>query len=120
MYTLPLLISLDTATSTDIKRAFSCGHLTVSHLHHSLSDKSVHANIVLGSWASIPDLVHESELVALFDPQVHKICHVEEAACKCAATLVTEVECGGSSKEDNSLVFDHEHPLAEEPNSDEN
>ena len=68
-----LLMISNAATSTDVERAFSCGRLTVSRLCRSLSDKSVHANTVLGSWASIPNLVHESELIALFDPQARKV-----------------------------------------------
>ena len=51
--------------STDIERAFSRGRLTVSRLHYSLSDASVRASTLLGSWARIPDLVSEPELVAL-------------------------------------------------------
>lgn len=52
-----------TATSTDAERAFSRGRLTVSRLRHSLADASVRANTVLGSWARIPGLVSESDLI---------------------------------------------------------
>ena len=51
------------ATSTDAERAFSRGRLTVSRLRHSLSDASVRANTVLGSWARIDDLVPEKETI---------------------------------------------------------
>ena len=52
------------ATSTDAERAFSRGRLTVSRLRHSLSDASVRANTVLGSWARIDGLVPEKETIA--------------------------------------------------------
>jgi hypothetical protein len=51
------------AASTDVEHAFSKGHLTVSRLHHSLYDKSTHAVTVLGSWASISELLSDEELV---------------------------------------------------------
>ncbi|OJT02035.1 hypothetical protein TRAPUB_7505, partial [Trametes pubescens] len=53
------------STSTDAERAFSRGHLTVSRLRHSLSEESVRASTVLGSWANIPGLVPEAEIVEL-------------------------------------------------------
>lgn len=51
------------ATSTDAERAFSRGHLTVSRLRHSLNEESVRTSTVLGSWANIPGLVPEEEIV---------------------------------------------------------
>ena len=42
-------------------------------MRRSLSDKSVRANTILGSWATIPDLVHEAELIALFDTEARKL-----------------------------------------------
>ncbi|PIL32862.1 hypothetical protein GSI_04980 [Ganoderma sinense ZZ0214-1] len=51
------------ATSTDIERAFSRGRLTVSRLRYALGDKSVRASTLLGSWARIPGLVDEGEIV---------------------------------------------------------
>ena len=54
-----------TATSVEAERAFSSGRLTVSRLRHSLSDASVRASTLLGSWASIPSLVPESDIVNL-------------------------------------------------------
>ena len=46
----------------DIKHAFSRGRLTISHLRRSLSDWSVHANTILGSWAHILELIPEKEV----------------------------------------------------------
>ena len=46
-----LLITGYSATSTDVDdRAFSHGGLTVSKVHHFLSDKSTRAATVLGVW----------------------------------------------------------------------
>ena len=53
------------ATSTDIERGFSSSRLTVSRLRHSLSEASVRSATILGSWAKIPDLVSETDLVEL-------------------------------------------------------
>jgi hypothetical protein len=52
------------AASTDVERGFSRGRLNVSRLRHSLSDESTRAATVLGSWAQIPGLVVDDELVA--------------------------------------------------------
>ncbi|OJT11245.1 hypothetical protein TRAPUB_12245 [Trametes pubescens] len=60
------------ATSTDAERAFSRGHLTVSRLRHALNDSSVRAGTVLGSWANIPDLVPEAEVVDLLKAHARK------------------------------------------------
>ena len=49
----------------DAERAFSRGRLTVSRLRHSLSDQTVRASTVLGSWARYPELVPEADAVAL-------------------------------------------------------
>ena len=49
----------------DAERAFSRGRLTVSHLRHSLSDQTVRASTVLGSWARYPELVPEADAVTL-------------------------------------------------------
>jgi hypothetical protein len=51
------------AASTDVERAFSRGRLTVSRLRHSLSDETTRAATVLGSWADIPGLVLNEELI---------------------------------------------------------
>jgi hypothetical protein len=52
------------AASTDVERGFSRGRLNVSRLRHSLSDESTRAATVLGSWANIPGLVIEEELIS--------------------------------------------------------
>src|SRR5262245_41273877 len=52
------------AASTDVERGFSRGRLNVSRLRHSLSDQSTRAATVLGSWAGIPGLVVDDELVS--------------------------------------------------------
>ncbi|PIL32390.1 hypothetical protein GSI_05636 [Ganoderma sinense ZZ0214-1] len=53
------------ATSMDAERAFSRGRLTVSRLRHSLSDQSVRASTVLGSWARYSELVPEADAIEL-------------------------------------------------------
>ena len=40
------------------------GRLTVSCLCHSLSDESTRAATVLGSWANIPGIIRDNDLVA--------------------------------------------------------
>ena len=55
-----------TATSTDVERAFSCGGLTVSKMHHSLSDESTQAASVLGVWCDLPGAVLPDEVMAVF------------------------------------------------------
>jgi hypothetical protein len=52
--------------STDVERAFSRGGLTVSRMRHSLSDESVRAATVLGSWCSIPDAIPRDKIVSVF------------------------------------------------------
>ncbi|KAL1940908.1 hypothetical protein VTO73DRAFT_7544 [Trametes versicolor] len=52
------------AASTDAERAFSRGGLTVSKYRHSLTDESVRASTLLGSWANIPELVPEGDTIA--------------------------------------------------------
>lgn len=53
------------ASSTDLECGFSRGGLTVSKLRHSLSDQSVRASTILGSWirSGIPEIVREAELL---------------------------------------------------------
>jgi hypothetical protein len=51
------------ATSTDAERAFSHGGLTVSKMRHSLSDESVRAATVLGSWCSLAGAIPREEFV---------------------------------------------------------
>lgn len=55
------------ATSTDVERAFSHGGLTVSKMRHSLSDKSVRAATVVGSWAGLPGAIPSSEITTIFN-----------------------------------------------------
>lgn len=55
------------AASTDIERAFSYGGLTVSKHRHSLSDESVRAATVLGSWAATtPSSIPEEAILTSF------------------------------------------------------
>lgn len=61
-----LLIShVITAASTDLETGFSRGGLTVSKLRHSLSDQSVRAATIIGSWLrlGIPGVLDEAELL---------------------------------------------------------
>jgi hypothetical protein len=51
------------AASTDVEHAFSSGGLTVSDLRHSLSDESTRAATVLSSWAGVPGLISENDIV---------------------------------------------------------
>ena len=59
-----MLITWDTATSVDAERAFSRGRLMVNRLRTSLSDRSVRAGTVLGSWACIDGLLVEADIIA--------------------------------------------------------
>lgn len=54
-----------TAASTDLEIGFSRGGLTVSKLRHSLSDQSVRAATIVGSWLrlGIPGVLDEAELL---------------------------------------------------------
>jgi hypothetical protein len=54
------------ATSTDVEHAFSRGGLTVSKMRHSLSDESVSAATVLGSWCQFPGAIPWDEIEAAF------------------------------------------------------
>ena len=54
------------AASTDVERAFSHGGLTVSKHRHALSDKSVRASTVLGSWAAVSGLIPEAKVYEVF------------------------------------------------------
>jgi hypothetical protein len=53
-------------SSTDIKRGFSRGGLTVTKLCHNLSDKSTHAATVVHSWSNIEGLIPEQDIIKLF------------------------------------------------------
>ncbi|KIK11652.1 hypothetical protein PISMIDRAFT_122341, partial [Pisolithus microcarpus 441] len=41
------------ATSVDVERLFSHGHLVLSHVHSQLSTQSTHALLCLGYWSSM-------------------------------------------------------------------
>lgn len=88
------------ATSTDAERAFSRGHLTVSRLRHSLSEESVRASTVLGSWANIPGLVPEAEIVELLKQNGRRPratnAHAPTAGPSAAATAGTSGTSGAS------------------------
>ena len=45
--------------------------MTVSRLRHSLSEESVRANTILGSWARIDHLVPEKETVKFLKKKSH-------------------------------------------------
>ena len=55
-----------TASSTDIERGFSRGGLTVTKLHHNLSDESTRAATVVHSWSNIKGLIPEQDIIKLF------------------------------------------------------
>ena len=54
------------AASTDVERAFSRGGLTVSKHRHNLSEKSVRAATVLGSWAQAGGIIPEEIILEHF------------------------------------------------------
>jgi len=61
------------ATSTDAEQAFSQGGLTVSRMRHSLSDNSVQAATVVGSWATFPGLIPHNEIAAIFNEKSKRL-----------------------------------------------
>jgi hypothetical protein len=63
---VPVTNSLYLATFADVKRAFSCGGLTVSKMHHSLSNESMQVASVLGAWCDLPGAVPHDEVMAVF------------------------------------------------------
>jgi hypothetical protein len=60
------LIVSHLASSCDVERGFSQGRLTVSKLHHSLSDESTRAATVLHVWSEIPGLIPEANIIQVF------------------------------------------------------
>ncbi|KIP02039.1 hypothetical protein PHLGIDRAFT_79700 [Phlebiopsis gigantea 11061_1 CR5-6] len=54
------------ASSVDVERAFSRGGLTVLKCRHALSDESVRAATILGSWASVKGLIPEADILEVF------------------------------------------------------
>jgi hypothetical protein len=51
------------ATSTDVERLFSRGHLLLSHVRSRISAQSTHALLCLGSWSQL-NLVKENDVRA--------------------------------------------------------
>ncbi len=49
-----------------MERGFSRSGLTVSKRRHALSKESIRAATVLGSWADVPGLIPESEIIQGF------------------------------------------------------
>jgi hypothetical protein len=64
---LNILLNNATASSTDVERAFSRGGLTVSRMRHSLSDASVRAAAVVGSWCDYAAVIPRKELINIFN-----------------------------------------------------
>lgn len=54
------------AASTDVERAFSRGGLTVSKRRHALSDESVRAAMVIGSWVAMGDIIPRGDIIEVF------------------------------------------------------
>ena len=63
-------------------------------------------NTVLGSWATIPDLVHEAELIALFDMEARKLRQAEDAAARVrrAAEFAAKVIPADISNDEEGLL----------------
>lgn len=66
------LATLRPATSVDVERVFSRGHLLLSHVRNRLSAQTTRALLCLGQWSSL-DLVKREDLEA-----TAKIPEVEE------------------------------------------
>jgi hypothetical protein len=60
------------ASSTDVERAFSAGGLTVSKFRHSLSDESIRASSILGSWFSLNGAIPCNEIAQLFKDKLKR------------------------------------------------
>lgn len=99
-----LVLTLYTlAASTDVERAFSRGHLTVSQLRHSLGEDSVRAGTVVGSWARIPDLLDEDHLASFLKPPTPRPVKKAAVAPSRTATSTTSNSQGGPL---NAIVLD--------------
>ena len=63
-------------------------------------------NTVLGSWATIPDLVHEAELITLFDTEAHKLRRAEDVAARTrrAAEFTAKVVAADVSDNEHGLL----------------
>ncbi|KAJ7805863.1 hypothetical protein B0H14DRAFT_2382340, partial [Mycena olivaceomarginata] len=86
------------ATSVDAEWLFSFSGGTIMKLCNQLSEKSTHSAVMVGQWASDPDLIAVDE----FESQL-----VEGWTCKKKRRASASAEAQGSSKvivvEDNSL-----------------
>jgi hypothetical protein len=51
----------------------------VSRMHHALSDQSVRAATVLGSWCDIPGLVPQNDLTAAFNDKKKHLKNTEKS-----------------------------------------
>ncbi|PIL25420.1 hypothetical protein GSI_13310 [Ganoderma sinense ZZ0214-1] len=89
------------ATSVDVERAFSRGRLMVNRLRTALSDRSVCAGTVLGSWARVDGLVVESDAVKLLAGK--KGAHASTPA---RADAIKEADLDGSSGAELSELED--------------
>lgn len=49
-----------------MERGFSRGGLTVSKCRHALSGESIRAATVLGSWADVPGLIPQAQVIKTF------------------------------------------------------
>ena len=58
-----MLLTISSATSIDVKRVFSQGHLLLSHVHSHLSVQSTCALLCLGQW-SLLGLVKDGDIKA--------------------------------------------------------
>ncbi|KAJ7822701.1 hypothetical protein B0H13DRAFT_1919994 [Mycena leptocephala] len=86
------------STSVDAERLFSFSGGTISKLRNQLSEKSAHSAVMVGQWASDPDLIAVDE----FESQL-----AEGWTCKKKRRVPNAAEAQGSSKvivvEDTSL-----------------
>jgi hypothetical protein len=55
-----------------VERAFLRGGLTVSKMRHNLSDESLRAATVLGTWASHPEIIPRDEITAIFKAKAER------------------------------------------------
>ena len=67
------------ASSCDVKCGFSWGGLTVSKLHHALSEESTWASTVLYAWSEIPGLIPEADIIQVFKDKCQCLNRKEQA-----------------------------------------
>ncbi|EUC55345.1 hAT family dimerization protein [Rhizoctonia solani AG-3 Rhs1AP] len=58
------------ASSVEVERAFSCGHLMTNHLQHQMSPETFQAKMALRSWYKTPLLWDVSELATVLGDSV--------------------------------------------------